>query len=262
MNLQKCTNPALSGTLLTGKCLKSRHFGAGNAKLRAQTTVELAFILIPFFAILFAIVDYAQIYFYENSLQNALRESCRFATAGRIIQKYSNGAAVTVNINGVTYPVPIDDPTHPGRPASRNECIRLWFLSNCVVQVPLTNILILSAPTLPGVAAVTSQDGSTLLQPVYDSNGNIVGSTAANAGPGGQGDYIQIHATYTISTITPVFGIFSGLYTRNAASGTGYPCRVSAIVKNEPALLNFSTNAYPAVYSGEYPGGFPSANQF
>ncbi len=66
----------------SSRCLISRHFrgrtlGAG----RGQVTVELSLILLPFFAILFAAIDLGQIYFYENAIQNGMREAARFATA-------------------------------------------------------------------------------------------------------------------------------------------------------------------------------------
>jgi len=124
--------------------------------------------------------------------------------------------------------------------------------------------MILSAATLPGAAPVTTSDGSTLLggeAVVTDTNTGVTTTnyTAANAGPGAANDYVQVYATYNIPTITPIFGIFKGLFTRQTVSGGGYPCRVSAIVKNEPALLNFS---HTNVYSDEYPSTFPSINQF
>src|ERR1700677_3500082 len=70
----------------TVKCPKALLSATARLRSRGQTTVEFAFICLPFFAILFCIIDFAQIFFYENSLQNALREATRFATAGRIIQ--------------------------------------------------------------------------------------------------------------------------------------------------------------------------------
>jgi len=261
MNRQLGTNAIATRTLLTAKCPETRHFRGKDAKLRAQTTVELALVILPFFAILFAIIDYAQIYFYENSLQNALREATRFATAGRIIQKLdTDGNGIYTNINGVTVPVAINDSM--GREASRNECIRYWFLSNCIIQIPLSNIMIISASTLPAVPPVTSPGGSTLQGgESTTTNAGVVSTnyTPAVAGPGSASDYVQVYASYTVPTITPIFGVFEGLYTRTTINTTGYPCRVSAIVKNEPALLNFSHNA---VYSDEYPTGFPSNNQF
>jgi hypothetical protein len=203
-------------------------------RVKGQTTVEFALICLPFFAILFAIVDYAQIYFYENSLQNALRESCRFATAGRIIQTTATPNYAT-NSLGVVVPVAINDAS--GREASRNECIRYWFLSNSVIPLPLASIGISNAPTLPGVPPNVVTDGfhATLLQ----TNG-----AAAIKGPGDANDYIQISAQYTINTITPLFGYMGG-YSRNANGMNSYTVTVSAIVKNEPALLNFQhTNMY------------------
>jgi len=210
-------------------------------RLKAQTTVEFSLIVIPFFAILFAIVDYAQIYFYNNALQNALREASRFATAGRIIQQSSGGNPVYVTNAGVTLPKAIDDPQ--GREASRNECIRWWFLSNCVINLPLSNIIITSAPTLNGDPPVVSGNGNTLL---------LTNFNHANSGPGAANDYVQVTATYQLSTITPLFTYLGGY--SHGGSINIYPVRVSAIVKNEPAYLNFlHTNVYPDEYSPFYP---------
>ena len=135
--------------------LGSRRLRARKGRAAGQTTVEFALICLPFFAILFAIIDYAQIYFYENSLQNAMREAARFATAGRIIQAYnSNGSPLYDTNQGVALPRAINDTV--GREASRNECIRYWFQSNCVINIPISNIVIVSAPTLPGVNPTVS----------------------------------------------------------------------------------------------------------
>jgi len=198
--------------------------------------VEFSLIVLPFFAILFALIDYAQIYFYENSLQNGLREATRFATAGRIIQEYSGGNVVYQTNNGVAVPKAIND--SEGREASRNECIRWWFLTNCIIQLPLSNITITSAPTLPGNPPTVSANGSTLL---------LTNGSPANLGPGAANDYIQVTAVYHLHTITPLFSYLGG-YSREGVNT--YPVRVSAIVKNEPALLNFE---HTNVYADEYP---------
>jgi hypothetical protein len=197
--------------------------------------VEFALICIPFFVILFAIIDFAEIYFYENSCQNALREACRFATAGSIIQaSNAQGPEFETNSLGIVVPKAITDTE--GREASRNECIRYWFLSNCVLKgFPISNIVITSSPTLPGVQPVTSTNSLgyvTLL---------LTNDAAANVGPGAANDYIQITATYHVNTITPLMGYMNGY----SGVGTSFPVHVSAIVKNEPALLNFEhTNIY------------------
>ena len=217
-----------------------------------QTTVEFALICIPFFAILFAIIDFAQIYFYENSMQNSLREAARFATAGSIIQAYNaNGTpAFETNSTGITVPKAISDSA--GREASRNECIRYWFYSNCVLQgIPLSNIEIYSAPTLPGVPPVTATNslGQLTLQSGFTvttngSSGAVsTNSVPAVKGPGNANDYVQVTAIYYVNTITPLVAAYGSGYSRQG--WTVFPVRVSAIVKNEPALLNFEhTNVY------------------
>jgi uncharacterized protein (UPF0333 family) len=190
-----------------------------------QSTVEFALIVLPLFIIIFAIIDYAQIYFYENALQNAMREATRFATAGSVIQDMSNGIPQTELTNGVTVPEAIPDPNNPSREASRYECIRFFFQSNCVIYVP---------PVLATNAGIV-----TLMQ---DS------STAANDGPGNANDYVQVTATYSLHTITPLFSFLGG-FTRGTNMNV-YPVRVSAIVKNEPALLNFEK---VAMYTNDAP---------
>ena len=243
------TNSVQATTLPTVKCLKTLLFRDKKRAVRAQTTVEFALICLPFFALLFAIIDYAQIYFYENSLQNAMREAARFATAGSIIQATSGGNPVyETNSSGIVVPQAITDSS--GREASRNECIRYWFLSNCVIQIPISNITIISASTLPGVPPVTSTNnlGQLTLLSGYSVTTNsttsavTTNSVAAAKGPGAANDYIQVTANYTINTITPLLGYLGG-YSRSGWNS--FPVHVSAIVKNEPALLNFEhTNIY------------------
>ena len=237
MNSYLDANSVKATTLPTGLCPESRRFSKGNQRFRGQTTVEFALICLPFFIILFAIVDYAQIYFYENSMQNGMREAARFATAGRVIQAYANGSPVYETLNGGTVvPKAISD---GAREASRNECIRYWFRSNCTFFLPDSNITIVSAPTLPGVPPRlwTNSAGKIIL---LQTNGQ-----PAIQGPGGENDYIQISVTNTITTITPLMG-YLGSYDRGGWNH--YVVRVSAIVKNEPAALNFE---HTNIYSGE-----------
>ena len=239
-------------TLTTGKCLKTLLFPQRRGRVGGQTTVEFALICLPFFAILFAIIDFAQIYFYENACQNALREAARFATAGSIIQAVNaNGSLVyETNSGGIVVPKAIND--SEGREASRNECIRYWFLSNCVlVNFPLSNIVVTSAPTLPGVPAyvtTNSATGDLTLVSGYTTTTNAASGTVSTnsvpavTGPGGATDYVQITATYHVNTITPLVSFLGG-YSRQGWNV--YPVHVSAIVKNEPAYLNFEhTNIY------------------
>jgi hypothetical protein len=209
--------------LKTPRCSKTVHFWRRRRTRRAQTTVEFAVALIPFFLILFTLIDYAQIYWYDNALQNAMREAARFATAGRVIPPLT--APFYETNGGVVMPKALSDGSEE---ASRNECIRYWFQSNCVLYVPLTNITIISAPALNGEPpTVATNNGALHLE--------LTNGGTANSGPGGANDYIQIIANYQITTITPFF----------SHGSSTYKFRVSAIVKNEPAYLNFlHTNIY------------------
>ena len=235
---------------VTAKCLKPLRSVHRKGCAGGQTTVEFALICIPFFAILFAIIDFAQIYFYENSMQNALREAARFATAGSINQATnSDGSeAFETNSSGVTVPKAITD--SEGREASRNECIRYWFYSNCVLSgIPLSNIAIVSAPALAGQPPDTTTNslGQLTLLSGYNvtTNAGTVSTNAVAAvkGPGGANDYVQVTATFYVNTITPLVAAYGSGYSRKG--WTTFPVRVSAIVKNEPALLNFEhTNMY------------------
>ena len=235
MECAESTNVVVTTTLTSDECLKALLFSRQKGRSAGQTTVEFALICLPFFIILFAIIDFSEIYFYENSLQNSLREACRFATAGTIIQaSNSTGLEFETNTLGIVVPKAITD--SEGREASRNECIRYWFLTNCVLQnFPLSNIVITSSPTLPGVQPETSTNsaGDVILL--------LTNGSAANVGPGGANDYVQITANYTVNTITPLMGYMHGY----SGVGNSFPVHVSAIVKNEPALLNFEhTNIY------------------
>jgi len=234
------TNTVVTTAFTTGKCLESLLFSRHRSRVVGQTTVEFALICLPFFVILFAIIDFSEIFFYENSLQNALREACRFASAGRIIQ-LSNAAGQPVfetNAAGLVVPQAIAS-HYGGTEASRNECIRYWFLTNCILQnFPITNIYITSASTLPGVPPVTSTNSLGYLT-LLSSDGS-----PASVGPGWASDYVQVTATYTVNTITPLMGYMSGY----SGVGNSFPVHVSAIIKNEPAILNFEkTN----IYAGE-----------
>jgi hypothetical protein len=185
-----------------------------------------------------------------------MREACRFATAGRIIAKTNpNGSIVYETNQGVVVPVAISDGTNAE--ASRNECIRYWFLTNCLFKIPLSSITISNAATLPGVPPVTTTNGSdVILMGGYSVTTNVVGTNItvstnpvpATKGPGAANNYIQVTATMNVRTITPLMTYLGGFSQSGPAPTNGYfvyPVRVSAIVKNEPALLNFlHTNMY------------------
>jgi hypothetical protein len=246
-------SPVKEQVILTEQCLKSRHRRVRDPRLKAQSAVETSLLLIPFFAIFFAIIDYAQIYFYDNALQNALRESARFATAGRVIPPLT-GPFYDTN-QGVVMEKALSDTE--GREASRCACIRYWFLSNCIIKaIPTSNISIYSASSV-GLEAPEVVTNNGVLQLVagflVTTNGTSVttNSVPAVPGPGQAGDYVQITTTWHVNTITPI-PIWLGGYNRASMAG-GFPLRVSAIVKNEPAVLNFAhTNIYSDEASNMY----------
>lgn len=226
-------------TFPTAQCLKTLLFRGRKGRRGGQTTVEFALICLPFFAILFALIDYAQIYFYENALQNAMRETARFTTAGRVIQAYNSDGSLAYETNaGNVMAKAINDSS--GREASRYACSRYWFNSNCVIQLPSTDIVITSAPAISGVPPTVSTNSAGKLTLLLTNGGT------ANAGPGAANDYVQITVSYTIPTITPLFGYLNGGYSRVGMNK--YPVIFSAIVKNEPAGLNF---LHTNMYSGE-----------
>jgi hypothetical protein len=173
-----------------------------------------------------------------------MREATRFGTAGRIIPPLT-GALYETN-QGVVLPRALND--NEGREASRNTCIRYWFQSNCVLQVPLTNISIYSAPSVgTEMPQTTTNNGVLQLVSGYTSNlvngQPVITPVPAVAGPGNAGDYLEVTAVYKINTITP-FPTWFGGFNRSGMKG-GFRLRVSAIVKNEPGLLNFQhTNIY------------------
>jgi Flp pilus assembly protein TadG len=246
----------MATTLPAVECPKSRHYREGKRRGEGQVTVEFALVCLPFFVILFAIIDYAQI-----SLQNAMRETARFATAGRIIQAVNSDGTLAYETNkGVIIPRAIQSQywqggtnangTHAYPEASRNECARYWFLSNCLFSLPLASITISNAATLPGVPPFTTTNANngevTLVAPVYTTTNGTTTTTTTNAapGPGAINNYVQITASMTIQTITPMMSYLGG-YNGNYFS---YRVYVSAIVKNEPALLNFQ---HIAIYTNE-----------
>jgi hypothetical protein len=240
MDRDESINTVATTVFTTAGCLKTLLFSRRKRRVVGQTTVEFALICLPFFIILFAIIDFSEIFFYENSLQNALREACRFATAGRIIQAVDSSGHPQFETNslGVVVPKAIPSNYGPGE-ASRNECIRYWFLSNCVLQnFPVSNIVITSAPNLPGVPPVTTTNITTGYLYLQGTNG------PSTWGPGNYNDYVQITATYHVNTITPLMGYMSGY----SGLANTFPVHVSAIIKNEPALLNFE---HTNLYSGE-----------
>jgi Flp pilus assembly protein TadG len=61
---------------------------------RGQTVVEFALVAIPFFFLMFAIIDYSWALFNQMNVQDAVREAGRYAATGRYVTP-TNGAALS-----------------------------------------------------------------------------------------------------------------------------------------------------------------------
>jgi Flp pilus assembly protein TadG len=175
----------------------------GNATVkrgRAQSTVEFALILWPFLLLLFATCDYAQLYFYENALRHALRESGRFATPGKVLGTNSVSATITN--------VPDKSMVQPSKWISRNESIKRVFSNACVVMF--------TPADMTSKIRITSWPGT-----------NSATETNSNVGPGMAEDFMKIKVTYNIQLITPVASV---LWNQSQ-----YPVIVEGIFRNEPS---------------------------
>ena len=100
---------------------------------------------------------------------------------------------------------------------------------------------------MPAVTSTNNIGYLTLLSGynVTTNSGTVsTNAVAAVKGPGNANDYVQITATYYVSTITPLMSFIGGY----GGLTNSFPVHVSAIVKNEPALLNFQ---HLAIYANE-----------
>jgi Flp pilus assembly protein TadG len=90
------------------QCAKPR-----NRRRSGNTVLEMVFTLLPTFALIFAFVDYGLLLFRWSTLQNAVREGCRYAvtfqTSGvlgqdasiqQIVQNFSMGVLATATTAG------------------------------------------------------------------------------------------------------------------------------------------------------------------
>ncbi|HSI86442.1 MAG: TadE family protein [Candidatus Methylacidiphilales bacterium] len=139
-------------------------------KSRAQTTVEFAMVAPLFFAVLFATLDYAQVFFYEHSLRYALYMSGRFAMIRKPMVVYSNGIETT-NI--------VKD---GGTNISHYRSIRWVFQSNCVMYVPEKNIV---------------------------AQWYTLNDTNLKPGVGDKETFLRLTAVYKVTLITPVGRLLS-----------------------------------------------------
>lgn len=57
----------------------ARQFGLNRSRQRGNTILEASLIILPMFALFFGIIDFAFVFFLQNSFQHAAREGSRFA---------------------------------------------------------------------------------------------------------------------------------------------------------------------------------------
>ena len=133
-------------------------------KSLAQTTVEFALVCPIFFALLFATLDYAQLFFYDHSLRYALYMSGRFAMTRKPMVYYTNGvpSKIPVKVGGTNI--------------SHYKSMRWVFQSNCVMFVPEKDIR----------AYWYTMEDKTL-----------------KPGPGDKETFLRLNASYKVTLITP-----------------------------------------------------------
>ncbi|PTX99951.1 hypothetical protein DB346_19270 [Verrucomicrobia bacterium LW23] len=149
-------------------------------KSLAQTTVEFALIAPCFFAILFATLDYAQIFFYEHSLRYAIYMSGRFAMTRKPMMVYSNGVATTNPVKFGTNVI------------SHYKSIRWVYQSNCVMFVPEPSIR---------CGWYYSTDPTNVI--TMDMRRDVTKLPSSRWGPGDKETFLRIQVAYKISLITP-----------------------------------------------------------
>jgi Flp pilus assembly protein TadG len=198
-------------------------FGLHGVK-SAQTTVEFSLVIFFMVFMIMAIVDYAQLHFYRQSLTHALRKAGRFAVTGGIVTtnmtiRWTNGVELAEGTNAIS------STTVAGQPISREESIRKVFRQYCVIKaVEEDDIYIYSWPGL-----------------------NNATETNYNKGPGEPEDRIMIVTQYPLRFINPGTTAFLGLAFPGSIDPDGkYLVTVKSIFYSEDFFTDYLTN-----YAGE-----------
>ncbi len=64
------------------------------ASQRGSYAVEAALVLLPFFAMIFAIIDYSMVFFLQGTFKHAAREGVRFAITQRTLGAATQGSSI------------------------------------------------------------------------------------------------------------------------------------------------------------------------
>lgn len=142
-------------------------FGRFRRSENGNVAVEFAMLAIPFFILIFAVIETCVVYFATSNLDSAV------AGAGRLIR------IGTVQAGGMTEEQFKDE-----------VCSRLHVISNC-------------SSTLKLDVRNFSNFGGITFPPLVDENGNIVEDTVFQ--PGGAGDIVVVRVYYSWGVLSPSF---------------------------------------------------------
>jgi hypothetical protein len=179
---------------------------------RSQSTVELGLVISVFIGLLLSYIDYAQIFFYKQNIQHAIREAGRFATTGNVLTNSSG---------------PLSSSFVTSTNISRLESVRRVFFSNCLIA---TN----SAFNWSQVVLVSWPGFNNATQAV------------PNYGPGIQEDYLRIQVVYPIKLISPFSMILIAKDFNPVNAPTSYTTIVESVFVNEKFFFQYVTNYSPS----------------
>jgi Flp pilus assembly protein TadG len=132
--------------------------------------VEFGMVLLPFCAVMFAIVETALVFFAQQTLQTAVSDSARLIQTGQ---------AQTQSLTAATFKNAV--------------CARIYGLFNCAAGIHVN-------------VQTYSSFGGISYTPPLDQNGNLV---TANFGyqPGGPGDIVVVQLFYQWPTFVSIMGL-------------------------------------------------------
>jgi Flp pilus assembly protein TadG len=143
---------------------------------RGPTAVEFALVMMAFFAIVFAIIDFGRLFQSWTTLQHAARQGSRYALTGRIDCLDNNGT-----------PVPTATPT----------TARLL----CVQYITQQNAIALTGAPAAVTVTVNSWPHPGYLTPVPSSTPTPAPTPNSAGGPCG---LVEVRAQYTHVMIVPI----------------------------------------------------------
>jgi Flp pilus assembly protein TadG len=136
---------------------------------RGATAIEFAFVALPFFALLFAIIETALVFFAEQALESAVSNSARLIRTGQAQSSKMSASAFKANV-----------------------CDQISALFKC------TEKLVVDVQTFDSFADIT-------MTPPVDKNGNLDLSYKYETGHGG--DIVVVRAYYEWPLTVQLLGL-------------------------------------------------------